>query len=73
MDTNLGIGNKGQIIPSMLLLAEILSTDDTVEAAKVVEEILPTIDNSYGSLIMKAIKLSNMTSNIVEKDPASQY
>ena len=48
VETNLVLGNDGQIIPCKLLLANILLESSTKESAKIVTEMLPLIDNSYG-------------------------
>lgn len=53
LDTNLAIGNTGQIIPTKLLLSNILLSKDNDESARIVEEMLPSLNTSFGYAYLK--------------------
>lgn len=48
LEINLSIGNPGQIIPTKLLLADILFESDIAKATRIGEELLPIINTSFG-------------------------
>ena len=54
LDINLSIGNTGQIIPTKLLLANILLSEGSDDEARgIVEEILPNLNTSFGYAYLK--------------------
>ena len=53
LDINLAIGNAGQIIPTKLLFANILLSHDIDEAKRILEEMMPTLNTSYGYAYLK--------------------
>jgi len=53
LDLNLSIGNSGQIIPTKLLLSKILFLHDKNESTRIVEELLPSLNTSFGYAYLK--------------------